>query len=545
MQLSYNKKYMRTILLCLMVLLAVNPVFSQKAKHIEQLLAAYDKAGKFSGTVLIAEKGKIIFEKSYGYRNGPKKEKNTNNSLYRMFSTTKMFTATVILKLEEEGKLSVNDKLSKYYPNFPKGDSITLANILCHTSGIPNDTDSENTVDAETFLKFISSKPLNFSPGKQWDYSNSGYYILGYIIKKVTGLEYDKAIENYILKPLQMNHTGFHFNDVTDENKAFGYEFLSDNRSQEAFRFKTDHPFAAGAMYGTAEDLFKFSESLKNNTILTKASTDKMSTLYFNEYYGLGASVSKIYGKTRVGHDGGGPGYRSRYYRVLDDDICFIIMTNSELSHIGTIIPKIESIIYNKPYTIPKAVKTNVKELQKLEGIYSTGDTDFYVTLVDGQIIFREKGHSPCTPFPISNTAFELDENLTFTFNPDKTGNINSVSVKFRDGSVKTGVRKNNIYLWGIIGNATPGGWDGKDTPLQTDPQKPTLYFLKNFHLKKGNLKFRVDNDWGYNLGLNNDGKTIAQNAYDFPIGEDGQYDIVLDMSDPIQPKYSIKKSTL
>nr|WP_262706988.1 hypothetical protein [Chryseobacterium bernardetii] len=80
---------------------------------------------------------------------------------------------------------------------------------------------------------------------------------------------------------------------------------------------------------------------------------------------------------------------------------------------------------------------------------------------------------------------------------------------------------------------------------MQTDPKNPNLYFLKNFHLKKGNLKFRVDNNWGYNLGLNNDGKTVALNAYDFPIPEDGQYDIVLDMSDPVKPQYSIKKSVL
>ncbi|WP_347218557.1 serine hydrolase domain-containing protein [Chryseobacterium sp.] len=262
---------MRSILTCLMILLAVNSFFSQKTKQLEKLLAAYDQAGKFNGTILVAEKGKIIFEKSYGYKNGPKKEKNTNNSLYRIFSTTKMFTATVILKLEEEGKLSINDKLSKYYPNFPKGDSITVANLLSHTSGIPNETGSENTVDEETFIKFISSKPLNFSPGKQWDYSNSGYYILGYIIKKASGMNYDKAIESYILKPLQMNHTGFHFNTVTDENKAFGYDFLTDHMSNEAFRFKTDHPFAAGAMYSTVEDLFKFNESFKSNTILKKA----------------------------------------------------------------------------------------------------------------------------------------------------------------------------------------------------------------------------------------------------------------------------------
>lgn len=536
---------MRIILTCLMIVLAASPLFSQKAKQLEQLLAAYDEADKLSGTVLVAEKGKIIFEKSYGYKNGPKKEKNTNNSLYRIFSTTKMFTATVILKLEEEGKLSINDKLSKYYPNFPKGDSITVANLLSHTSGIPNETGSENTVDEETFMKFIAAKPLNFSPAKQWDYSNSGYYILGYIIKKASGMEYDKAIENYILKPLKMDHTGFHFNKVTDENKAFGYEFLSPNISNEALRFKTDHPFAAGAMYSTVEDLFKFNESFKNNTILKKETIDKMFTTYLNDHYGLGSTVLMVDGKKRIGHDGGGPGYRSRYYRVLDDDICIIAMSNSELAYTDTIIPKIENILYNKPYKTPVVAKINAKELKQLEGIYSAGTTDFYITVVDGQVLFREKGYPACSLFPVSNTLFQFDDNLTFTFKPDTTGKINTLAVKFRDGSVKTGVKKNTNYLWGIIGNATPGGWDGKDTPLQTDPKNPNIYFLKNFDLKKGNLKFRVDNSWGYNLGLNNDGKTVALDAYDFPIGEDGRYDIVLDMSDPIHPQYSIKKSAL
>lgn len=257
---------MKSILTCIALMFAMHPLLSQKSQKLEQLFSTYEKAGLFSGSVLIAEKGKIIFENSYGYRNAPKKEKNTNNSLYRVFSTTKMFTATVIFQLEEQGKLSLNDKLSKYYPDFPKGDSITIAQLLSHTSGIPNDTNSEYTLNEETFLKYIAAKPLNFSPGKDWDYSNSGYYILGYIIKKVTGLNYDQVIENNILKPLKMNHSGFNFNNVTDENKAFGYEFLSAKRSNEALRFKTDHPFAAGAMYSTVEDIFKFNEALKNYT---------------------------------------------------------------------------------------------------------------------------------------------------------------------------------------------------------------------------------------------------------------------------------------
>ncbi|NIF03956.1 serine hydrolase [Chryseobacterium sp. Tr-659] len=534
---------MRTLLTCLLLVLAVHPVFSQKTEQIEKLLKTYESAGQFSGSVLIAEKGKIIFEKSYGYRNGPKKEKNTNKSLYRIFSTTKMFTAIVLLKLEEQGKLSLNDKLSKYYPDFPKGDSITLANILSHTSGIPNETNSEYTVDEKTFIQYISAKPLNFSPGKKWDYSNSGYYILGYIIRKVTGLNYDKAIENYILKPLQMADTGFHFNSVTNKNKAFGYEFLSTHLSNEALRFKTDHPFAAGAMYSTIEDLFTFNEALKNDKILKKETLDKAFTPYLNDHYGLGFDTSDLFGKKRVGHDGGGPGYRSRYYRVLNDDICLIVLSNSNLSHTDFIIPQIESILYDKPYSIPKTGKPDAQNQKKLAGIYSDGNTTFFVDSIDGLLIFREKNYSQYSLLPISDTLYQLDKNFTFTFQPDETGAINSLVIHFRDGTVKTGKRITGNISWGMIGDATPSGWDGKDIPLQTDAKNPDLYFLNNCTLKKGGFKFRADNDWSYNFGLNNDGKDIAMDAYNFQIEEDGSYDIVLDMTNKVKPHYSIKKS--
>ncbi|MFZ4930405.1 serine hydrolase [Chryseobacterium sp. Mn2064] len=536
---------MRLFLTCLFLLLAINPFFSQKTKQLDQLFTTYDKAGLFSGSVLVAEKGKIIFEKSYGYRNAPKREKNTNNSLYRIYSTTKMFTAAVILQLEEQGKLSLNDKLSKYYPKFPKGDSITLAHVLSHTSGIPSDEDSENTVDEDTFIKYISAKPLDFSPGKKWNYSNSGYYILGYIIKKVTGLSYDKAIENYILQPLQMTHTGFDFNHVTDANKALGYEFLSDHFSREAFCFNTDHPFSAGAMYSTVEDLFKFNEALKNYKILKKETTEKAFTPYLNDQYGLGFQVSTLYDKKRVGHDGGGPGYRSRYYRVLDDDICLIIISNSELSHTDFLTPAIEKILYNKPYRIPAIGKTDPKNLERLAGTYSNENTDFFISVIDGQVIFRERNYGACSLIPINKTLYQLDENFTFTFKPGSDKQTDSIAIHFRDGSVKTGTRSNKSFQWGMIGDATSAGWDGKDIPLQKDSQNPNLYFLKNYPLKKGGFKFRFDNDWGNNLGLNNDGKTIARDAYNFKIEENGSYDISLDLSDTMNPTYIIKKSVL
>ncbi len=234
-------------------------------------------------------------------------------------------------------------------------------------------------------------------------------------------------------------------------------------------------------MYSTVEDLFKFNESFKTNAILKKETIEKMFIPYLNNHYGLGTDTLLKDGKSRVGHDGGGPGYRSRYYRIPEDDICIIAISNSELAYTDNIVPKIENILYKKPYSIPTAAKINPKELKKLEGIYSAETTDFYITVVDGQVIFREKGYPAISLFPVSSTLFQFDDNITFNFKKDETGQINSLTVKFRDGNIKTGIKKTANYLWGIIGNATPGGWDGKDTPLQTDPKTRIFIFLKTF----------------------------------------------------------------
>nr|WP_310403645.1 SusF/SusE family outer membrane protein [Chryseobacterium vietnamense] len=187
----------------------------------------------------------------------------------------------------------------------------------------------------------------------------------------------------------------------------------------------------------------------------------------------------------------------------------------------------------------------SAEDLKKLEGVYSTENSNFYIKSADGQLVFKEGSYPRNALLPKSKTSFQLDEKFTCTFQPDQDGKINTLVIHFWDGTVKTAKRNTNALTWGIIGNATPNGWDGKDIPLQTDPKNPNIYFLKNYKLNKGNLKFRFNNDWGYSLGLNNDNKSIAFDAYDLPIYEDGIYDIVLDMTNAVKPQYTIKKLNL
>jgi len=521
-------------------------IFAQKSKDLDELLTTYEKANQFSGSVLIAEKGRIIFEKSYGYRNAPKEEKNTNNSRYRIYSTTKIFTATVILKLEEQGKLSLDDKLSKYFPCFLKGDSITIKNMLSHTSGIPSEAEgSEYTVNEETLLKSLAGKPLDFSPNKGWNYSNSNYYLLGYIIQKVTGMEYDKVIEEFILKPLQMSNSGFHFNDLKNANKAFGYEFVSGKNSNEALRFKTDHPFAAGAMYSTVEDMYKFSEAFYKGKILDTNVVRSMYTPYLNDHYGFGQEIYKVpnSGKVLVGHSGGAPGYRCRFIRDLEDDIAIIVLVNSEMIPIDKISKDITSIIYNMPYKKTEIANVNKNDLHNIEGMYSSPEGTFYVNIIDGMVVLKD-GMYPRVPLiPVTKTFFKLEENFTFNFHANQSGKIDSLTLS-HPGGVKSAKKISDTFPWGIIiGTATPGGWDGKDITLQTRKGNPNFYYIKNLSLKVGELRFRLNNDWGYSLGVNSDDKSIAYDGYNINIKEAGLYDIVLDMTIKSKPRYSITLS--
>lgn len=533
---------MKNILIPFILILGIQVhLYGQKTKRIDELLTHYEKASQFNGTVLVAEKGKIIFEKSYGYKNAPKKEKNTNNSIYTIYSTTKIFTSTVILKLAEQGKLSLSDKLSKYFPGLPDGDQINIENLLNHTSGIPGADDADYTINEETFLPFISGKKLDFAPNTSWNYSNSNYYLLGYIIRKVSGMDYDKAISTYIFNPLQMTNSGFDLKTLQNENKALGYEFLSDKHSNEALRFKTAHPFGAGAMYSTVEDLWKFNRGMKNNKILKQATLEKAQVPYQDKHYGLGYEIDSLYGKKRIGHSGGGPGYRCRYFNLPEDDITVILLCNAEMNPVDFITSKITSILYNKPYEIPQNAPVSNDSLQKLEGIYSSKDHDFCVKSIDGLVIFNERNYPRNQLFPISANKFQLNDNFTFTFKPTPTGEIDSLLINFPNGNKLGGKKVNNIFVWGIAGSATPNGSEGLDIPLNRDPDKPNIYYLNNYKLNTGDLRFRLNNDPSNSYALNNTGE-LTYNGYDIKVQE-GVYDIVLDMTDQVSPRYTITKS--
>ena len=199
--------------------MALLPLVALAQKNYAHLLEKYMKAQEaiheFSGAVLIAKKGKIIYKQAFGQANREWKISNTVDTRFPIASLTKQFTAAAILQLAEQGKLQTEDKISKYFPGFPKGDSITIHMLLNHTSGIQNilqdpfftEINVNTRIEAlndTTLINIFRNKPFDFSPGTWWRYSNSGYFLLGYIIEKLSGLTYRNYVYKNILQKAGM-----------------------------------------------------------------------------------------------------------------------------------------------------------------------------------------------------------------------------------------------------------------------------------------------------------------------------------------------------
>ncbi len=206
---------------------------------MDSYLISANKAFRFNGSALVARKGKVLLQKGYGWRNAITRMPNKSDTRFPILSITKPFTAIVILKLQEEGKLSVQDKLTKYFPDYPNGHKIKIHHLLTHSSGIYNYTEPVGTEDSalvnypisrQKVLDIFVKAPVEFAPGKRYSYNNSGYFLLGLIIESVTGKPYETVVRELIFRPLNMANSGFDFLNLADSLKDKGYEFLDSGK---------------------------------------------------------------------------------------------------------------------------------------------------------------------------------------------------------------------------------------------------------------------------------------------------------------------------
>jgi CubicO group peptidase (beta-lactamase class C family) len=363
-------KFLLCALSLVLLLTAATTAFAQQnVKQIDGLMKQYYDYGQFNGSILVAEKGKIIYEKGFGMANMEWAIPNQPDTKFRIGSVTKQFTAALVLQLVGEGKIKLDGKISDYLTDYRKdtGEKVTIHQLLNHTSGIPSYTSrpdffpeiSRNPYRVADFVKKFASGDLEFEPGSKFSYNNSGYSLLGAIIEKVTGQAYETVLTERILKPLGMTNTGYDHSSTLIQKRAGGYQKTRDGFVNAPY-LDMSIPYAAGSIYSTVEDLYKWDQSLYEDKILSADSKKLMFTPGLGNYgYGMNISdqpIGKTDQKTKIiGHGGGINGFNSLITRAVDKRQTVIILDNVGLGNYHQkITSSIIGILNGQPAEAPK-----------------------------------------------------------------------------------------------------------------------------------------------------------------------------------------------
>jgi D-alanyl-D-alanine carboxypeptidase len=320
-----------------------------KTDQIDDYIMAQMRRLHIPGVSLaIVRDGRTIKAQGYGFANIELKAPATKDTVYEIGSKTKQFTAAAIMMLVEEGKVRLEDPITKYFPEAPQTwRNITIRHLLTHTSGIQNhvavprwldvfrtNLAFETTPTRDELLKMFFKLPLEFQPGESWAYDNTGYYLLGIVIEKVSGKSYWQFLDERIFKPLGMTATRSTDPQPIVPNRASGYEWKNDHFENRPVLLPAIG-FSAGSLLSTVEDAVKWDAALYGEKLLKKSSLDQMWTATmakdgadapFN--YGFGWFIDNYRGHRLVQHRGGTPGFSSVIYRYLDDKLTIVILTN-------------------------------------------------------------------------------------------------------------------------------------------------------------------------------------------------------------------------
>jgi len=438
-----------------------------KSQKLDSLYTEMFKYGEFSGNVLVAENDTIILQKSYGIADRENNELLNENSIFNLASITKQFTATAIYLLVKEGKLSLDDEMSKYIPklNFYKG--ITINHLIHHTSGLPDymklldEKGDKSKIATNDYVieLFAKEKPeLDSEPNKKWAYSNTGYFLLASIIEKASNKSYGEFLKEKIFNPLEMNNTNVLFvykDSLKIDNLALGYTKDSTGKwvGYNDYAKSFDGVYGQGRIYSTTSDLYKWDRAMKHNKILSESDVKNLfsnsaldSTGNTNYGFGWFLIDNNDYGNIAF-HSGGWAGYTTYIEKHFDQDKTIILLQNNGNATEKTKVPikNTRLILDNKP--IEKTFRLSDEVQQKYAGIYISEKG------TEKEILFNDKSlwvvMSPEMKFqllPNSETKFTVEgfrPEVTYEFILNKNGEVEKYRVQQPEQGVdRTAIRK-------------------------------------------------------------------------------------------------------
>jgi CubicO group peptidase (beta-lactamase class C family) len=427
---------------------ALDKPFNLAAK-VDQLFGGVVQSNQPGAAVLIARNGAILLQKGYGLAQVEMRAPITSETRFRIGSITKQFTSAAILKLAEDGKLSLDDPLSKFVPDWPRGHQVTLRHLLTHTSGIHNFTakpDFKARVrDPIPLAKLIASfknDPYDFEPGEKYSYCNSGYVLLGFIVETVSGQPYESYLRKTFFERCGMKDTGVYRSGTAPSAEALGYSYENEV-IQQSVDWDMSNVAGSGALYSTGRDLFRWNEALFGQKVLSAASLQTAFTVGVlkgddpshpeDTGYGCGWAIDRLNGAREVSHGGELAGFGSYLLRLPDYYLTVVVLLNCvpQLPNLQqwALAREIARLALGPelpPHEIPKIADVPLSALQAITGQYNLGNGQLMTVTMETNHVFAEiTGRKRFEIFPRSDRNFFVtDNNAEATFVKNATNEV-------------------------------------------------------------------------------------------------------------------------
>ena len=444
-----------TQILILIFGLLFNCTYAQQ-KDDEQLITYFDKilSEQFKTdepgvTVLVSRKGQVIYKKAFGMAN---LELNTPMQIDNVFwvaSIGKQFTAVAILQLMEQSKLNLQDEITKFIPDYPtQGNKITIEHLLTHTSGIHNfsgmeDPEKKLALDCtpNEVIDFFKNLPMRFAPGTKWEYSNSGYFLLGYIIEKITGESYSEYLEKNFFKPLGMTNSLFASNKRIIKNRVGAYS-LGDNGFENSRYLNSTIIYSAGAVQTTVEDFYKWHQAVHSYKLVKKETLDKAFSRYkltdgIETVYGYGWKLGYVYESPSIWHGGSIEGFGAMEIYLPKEDVFVAVFSNCDCIYPKDIASRLAALTTGRPYEYREISNENTN-LKAYTGVYENQKGQQRIITVSGNKLYSQLGRGPKSnlkAYQENMFFFEDDAMQTIEFYRNKKGTIEKLLTKKLNGN--------------------------------------------------------------------------------------------------------------
>ena len=434
---------------CVPVLAAQQAPGGDLAARIDAVLAATYKPDAPGATVIVVKDGKTLLRKAYGLADVENRKPLTPDTPLRLGSITKQFTATAILMLAEEGKLKLDDDITTYLPDYPThGKKITIEHLLTHTSGIVSYTGKPGFMAGMTkdrtvaeMIAFFKDDPLEFDPGARYRYNNSGYFLLGAIIEKVSGQTYDQFVAQRIFVPLGMERTAYEGHERSKAAQALGY-----TKGQGKFipspPLSMTQPYAAGALVSTVDDLARWDAAITSGRLLKAASWQKAFTPYTlnsgaGTGYGYGWGIGKLQGVPMISHGGGINGFSTFALRLPAEKLFVAVLTNADsgLPRTEDVAFKAAALAIGKPFKDYKEIALSAAALDAYSGVYRDQDASRTIRRDGERLVMQRAGRPPVVLRAFSANGFFVPDSLTWLeFDRDAQGKPTRLTLHQGDG---------------------------------------------------------------------------------------------------------------